>query len=83
MEQYEKQSYVPERLEVGCCGNPGFNEEPWSLVRDDLMKRKYLEDILYKEKIAHYKLSHAGHSSYICYNCFSINGVHTISAIYS
>ncbi len=42
MEQYEKQSYVPERLEVGCSGNPGFNEEPWSLVSDDLMKQNIL-----------------------------------------
>ena len=42
MEQYEKHSYVPERLEVGCSGNPGFNEEPWSLVSDDLMKQNIL-----------------------------------------
>ncbi len=42
MEQYEKQSYVPERLEVGCSGNPGFHEEPWSLVSDDLMKQNIL-----------------------------------------
>ena len=42
MEQYEKNSYVPERLEVGCSGNPGFNEEPWSLVSDDLMKQNIL-----------------------------------------
>lgn len=42
MEQYEKQSYVPEHLEVGCSGNPGFNEEPWSLVGDDLMKQNIL-----------------------------------------
>lgn len=42
MEQYEKQSYVPEHLEVGCSGNPGFNEEPWSLVNDDLMKQNIL-----------------------------------------
>ena len=42
MEQYEKQSYVPERLEVGCSGNPGFNEEPWSLVSHDLMKQNIL-----------------------------------------
>lgn len=42
MEQYEKQSYIPERLEVCCSGNPGFNEEPWSLVSDDLMKQNIL-----------------------------------------
>ena len=35
MEQYEKQSYAPEHLEVDCSGNPGFNEEPWSLVNDE------------------------------------------------
>ncbi len=42
MEQYEKQSYIPERLEVGCSGKPGFNEEPWSLVSGDLMKQNIL-----------------------------------------
>ncbi len=42
MEQYEKQSYTPERLEVGCIGRPGFNEEPWSLVAGDLVKQNIL-----------------------------------------
>ena len=42
MEQYEKQSYVPERLEISCFGNPGFHEEPWSLVCNDLMKQNIL-----------------------------------------
>ena len=42
MAQYEKNSYVPERLEVTCSGNPGFHEEPWSLVSDDLMKQNIL-----------------------------------------
>lgn len=42
MEQYEKQSYIPERLEVGCAGRPGFNEEPWSLVEGDLVKQNIL-----------------------------------------
>ena len=42
MEQYEKQSYVPERLEIGCAGRPGFHEEPWSLVQNDLMKQNIL-----------------------------------------
>lgn len=42
MEQYEKQSYTPERLEVGCAGRPGFNEEPWSLVEGDLVKQNIL-----------------------------------------
>lgn len=49
MEQYEKHSYVPERLEVGCSGNSGFNEEPWSLVSDDLMKQNILI-IAYEQK---------------------------------
>ena len=42
MERYEKQSYIPERLEISCSGNPGFREEPWSLVSDDLMKQNIL-----------------------------------------
>ena len=42
MKQYEKQSYVPERLEVGCAGRPGFHDEPWSLVGGDLMKQNIL-----------------------------------------
>lgn len=42
MEQYEKQSYVPECLEVSYSGKPGFNEEPWSLVCNDLMKQNIL-----------------------------------------
>ena len=42
MEQYEKNSYIPERLDVGCCGKPGFNEEPWSLISGDLMKQNIL-----------------------------------------
>lgn len=42
MEQYEKQSYNPERLEISFHGNPGFREEPWSLVANDLMKQNIL-----------------------------------------
>lgn len=42
MEQYEKQSYNPERLEISCHGKPGFREEPWSLVADDMMKQNIL-----------------------------------------
>lgn len=42
MEQYEKQSYVPERLEIGCAGRPGFHNEPRSLVQNDLMKQNIL-----------------------------------------
>ena len=42
MEQYEKQSYVPECLDVGCSGRPGFGGEPWSLVDNDLMKQNIL-----------------------------------------
>ena len=42
MEQYEKQSYVPERLEISYSGNPGSNDEPWSLTANDLMKQNIL-----------------------------------------
>lgn len=42
MEQYEKQSYIPERLELSCHGGPGLHDEPWSLVADDLMKQNIL-----------------------------------------
>lgn len=42
MEQYEKQSYIPEHLDIGCHGRPGMKEEPWSLVADDLMKQNIL-----------------------------------------
>lgn len=42
MEQYEKQSHTPERLEVSCHGCPGLNGEPWSLVAGDMMKQNIL-----------------------------------------
>ena len=42
MEQYEKQSYMPERLDISCHGRPGIHNEPWSLVIDDLMKQNIL-----------------------------------------
>ena len=42
MEQYEKQSYIPEKLDIGCNGTPGRRGEPWSLVADDLMKQNIL-----------------------------------------
>ncbi|MDD4475225.1 MAG: RNA polymerase sigma factor [Eubacteriales bacterium] len=42
MENYEKQSYQPERLEISCHGRQGFREEPWSLVADDMMKQNIL-----------------------------------------
>lgn len=42
MEQYEKQSYTPERLDISCHGTPGLHDEPWSLVADDLMKQNIL-----------------------------------------
>ena len=41
MENYEKQSYQPERLEISYHGRQGFHEEPWSLVANDLMKQNY------------------------------------------
>lgn len=42
MEQYEKQSYIPEHLDVTCNGRPGLHDEPWSLVAGDLMKQNIL-----------------------------------------
>lgn len=42
MEQYEKQSYTPERLDISCHGAPGLHDEPWSLVANDLMKQNIL-----------------------------------------
>lgn len=42
MEQYEKQSYIPEHLDITCNGTPGLHNEPWSLVADDLMKQNIL-----------------------------------------
>lgn len=42
MEQYEKQSYAPERLEISCSGRPGPHDEPYSLVADNLMKQNIL-----------------------------------------
>ena len=42
MKDYDKQSYKPERLDVSCHGTPGFDDEPWSIVADDLMKQNIL-----------------------------------------
>ena len=42
MEQYGKQSYTPERLDISYHGTPGLHDEPWSLVADDLMKQNIL-----------------------------------------
>ena len=42
MEQYERQSYIPERLDLTYHGTPGLHDEPWSLVADDLMKQNIL-----------------------------------------
>lgn len=42
MKNYDKQSYKPERLDVSCHGTPGLNNEPWSIVADDLMKQNIL-----------------------------------------
>lgn len=41
-EAYEKQSYQPERLDIGYSGTPGLNSEPWSVVEDDLLKQNIL-----------------------------------------
>lgn len=58
MEQYEKQSYVPEQLEVGCSGQPGFNGEPWSLVSGDFMKQNILI-IAYEQPITTVEIAKA------------------------
>lgn len=58
MEQYEKQSYLPERLEVSCHGRPGFHEEPWSLVSDDLMRQNILL-IAYEKPLAAVEIARA------------------------
>ncbi|MDD4495443.1 MAG: sigma-70 family RNA polymerase sigma factor [Eubacteriales bacterium] len=42
MKSYEKQSYQPERLDIGCHGSQGFHNEPWSLVANDLIKQNIL-----------------------------------------
>lgn len=42
MEQYEKQSYNPERLDISCHGRQGFREELGSLVENDMMKQNIL-----------------------------------------
>lgn len=42
MEQYEKQSHTPERLELSCYGCPGLHGEPWSLTEGDMMKQNIL-----------------------------------------
>lgn len=42
IEEYERQSYVPEHLELTCNGRSGLHGEPWSLVAEDLMKQNIL-----------------------------------------
>lgn len=42
MENYNRQSYKPEHLDVSCHGCPGFHDEPWSLVANDKMKQNIL-----------------------------------------
>lgn len=42
MENYEKQSYQPEWLDISYHGRRGFHEEPWSLVANDMMKQNIL-----------------------------------------
>ncbi|MBQ2953485.1 MAG: hypothetical protein IJE07_07995 [Clostridia bacterium] len=42
MEEYGQQSYEPERLDIGCHGRMGLNDEPYSLVADDLLRQNIL-----------------------------------------
>lgn len=58
MENYDKQSYRPERLDVGCHGCQGFHDEPWSLVANDMMKQNILI-AAYKKPITVVEISKA------------------------
>lgn len=42
MEDYGRQSYQPDRLDVNCHGRPSRRDEPWSLVDNDLMRQNIL-----------------------------------------
>lgn len=42
MEKYAKQSYQPETLWIGCTGQTGINDEPYSLVQNDKIKMNLL-----------------------------------------
>ncbi len=42
MENYTKQSYQPETLWIGCTGESGLNDEPFSLVGHDKIKMNLL-----------------------------------------
>lgn len=42
MENYAKQSYQPETLWIGCTGQTGINDEPYSLVKNDKIKMNLL-----------------------------------------
>ena len=42
MEDYGRQSYQPDRLDVSCHGTPSRHDEPWSLVNNDLMRQNIL-----------------------------------------
>lgn len=58
MENYDKQSYRPERLDVSCHGCQGFHDEPWSLVANDMMKQNILI-AAYKKPITVVEISKA------------------------
>ncbi len=58
MEQYEKHSYQPERLEISCHGCRGFHDEPWSLVANDMMKQNILI-VAYNKPISVVEIAHA------------------------
>lgn len=42
MDSYDKQSFMPDRLDISCNGKSGFKGEPWSLVKGDLIKQNIL-----------------------------------------
>lgn len=58
MESYEKQSYRPEHLDISCHGRPGFHEEPWSLVANDIMKQNILI-IAYEKPVTYVEIAKA------------------------
>lgn len=58
MECYVKQSYEPETLYISCSGMSGMNDEPYSIVNDDLIVQNILL-LGYHEPITEVELSKA------------------------
>lgn len=58
MDNYAKQSYEPIRLHISNSGNGGMNDEPRSLVQDDLIAQNLLY-LAYNEPVAETELARA------------------------